>query len=67
MTAAVRVAEPVYKVLVTLDARAMRAYGKVIPLQSGMALTADILLESRSFLDLLMDPLLAARGRVLGE
>ncbi len=32
-----------------------------------MALTADILLESRSFLDLLMDPLLAARGRILGE
>lgn len=66
VTAAVKVGEPVYKVLVTLDAMAMQAYGKAIPLQSGMALTADILLESRSFLDLLMDPLLAARGRVLG-
>lgn len=67
VTAAVKVGEPVYKVLVSLDAMAMQAYGKAIPLQSGMALTADILLESRSFLDLLMDPLLAARGRVLGE
>ena len=66
VTAAVKVAEPVYKILVTLDATAMQAYGKAIPLQSGMALTADILLESRSFLDLLMDPLLAARGRILG-
>ena len=65
--AAVRVAEPVYKVLVTLRSLTMQAYGKDIPLQSGMALTADILLESRSFLELLMDPLLAARGRVLGE
>ena len=63
VTAAVKVGEPVYKVLVTLDAAAMQAYGRAIPLQSGMALTADILLESRSFLDLLMDPLLAARGR----
>ena len=67
VTAAVKVGEPVYKVLVSLDATAMRAYGKAVPLQSGMALTADILLESRSFLDLLMDPLLAARARVLGE
>ena len=66
VTAAVKVAEPVYKILVALDATAMQAYGKAIPLQSGMALTADILLESRSFLDLLMDPLLAARGRILG-
>jgi len=66
VTAAVKVGEPVYKILVVLDATAMQAYGKSIPLQSGMALTADILLENRSFLDLLMDPLLAARGRILG-
>ena len=66
MTAAVKVTEPVYKILVTLDATAMQAYGKTIPLQSGMALTADVLLEDRTFLDLLMDPLLAARGRILG-
>ena len=66
VVAAVRVAEPVYRVLVALEAPVMSAYGKEVPLQSGMALTADILLESRSFLDLLLDPLLAARGRVLG-
>lgn len=66
VTAAVKVGEPVYKILVVLDAMAMQAYGKSIPLQSGRALTADILLEDRSFLDLLMDPLLAARGRILG-
>lgn len=66
VTAAVHVTEPVYKVLVDLGSFAMQAYGKDIPLQSGMALTADILLEDRSFLDLLMDPLLAARGRILG-
>lgn len=66
VTAAVHVTEPVYKVSVALRSLTMQAYGKDIPLQSGMALTADILLENRSFLDLLMDPLLAARGRILG-
>ena len=65
VTAAVRVTEPVYRVLVALRAPVMPAYGRDVPLQSGMALTADILLESRSFLDLLLDPLLAARGRIL--
>ena len=66
VTAAVRVTEPAYRVLVSLEASVMAAYGRDVPLQSGMALTADILLESRSFLDLLFDPLLAARGRILG-
>ena len=66
VTAAVRVTEPVYRVLVALHSPVMPAYGKDVPLQSGMALTADILLESRSFLDLLLDPLLAARVRILG-
>ena len=66
VVAAVRVAEPVYRVLVALESPVMPAYGKAVPLQSGMALTADILLESRSFLDLLLDPLRAARGRTLG-
>lgn len=64
---AVQVKEPVYPVTVTLDRTSIRAYGKDIPLRSGMALTADILLEERSILDLLLDPLLAARGRVLGD
>jgi membrane fusion protein len=64
---AVPVKEPVYPVTVTLDRASITAYGKDIPLRSGMALTADILLEERSILDLLLDPLLAARGRILGD
>jgi membrane fusion protein len=63
---AVAVKEPVYPVVVTLDKTTISAYGKDIPLRPGMALTADILLEERSFLHLLLDPLLAARGRILG-
>jgi membrane fusion protein len=64
--AAVTVKEPVYRVVVTLKAAAMQGYGRMMPLQSGMALTADILLEDRSFLDLLLDPLRAATRRTLG-
>jgi membrane fusion protein len=66
VSAAIKVPESVYRATVELRNTEIVAYGKPMPLQSGMALKADILLEDRSFLDLLMDPLLAARGRVLG-
>ncbi len=66
VTASVKVQEPVYRIVVALRDTAMVAYGKRLPLQSGMALSADILLEDRTFLDLLLDPLRAASGRVLG-
>ena len=66
VSAAINVTEPVYRVVANLRDNAMMAYGQQVPLQSGMALTADILLENRSFLEMLFDPLLAARGRVLG-
>lgn len=64
--ASVKATEPVYRVVVSLRDNAVNAYGKRLPLQSGMALSADILLESRSFLDMLLDPLRAAAGRTLG-
>ena len=66
VTAAVKATEPVYRTVVTLQSTAMLAYGHRLPLQSGMALTADILLEDRSFLDLLLDPVRAASARTLG-
>ncbi|MCX7379755.1 MAG: HlyD family efflux transporter periplasmic adaptor subunit [Alphaproteobacteria bacterium] len=67
VTAALKITEPVYRLVVRLHDTAMQAYGKRLPLQSGMALTADILLEDRTFLDLLLDPLRAAAGRTLGS
>jgi membrane fusion protein len=66
VSAAVKVTEPVYRVTVELQGNFMSAYSPPVPLQSGMALTADIILEDRSFIALLLDPLLAAQGRVLG-
>lgn len=62
--AAVKVEEPVYRVLVALDQQALSAFGRPIPLQSGMALSADVVIEMRSFADWLFEPLLAMRGRL---
>jgi membrane fusion protein len=53
--------QPAYKVTVLLDRQDVTAYGDRIPLQPDMLLKADILLERRSFLTWLIDPLLSAR------
>ncbi|MBH5401625.1 HlyD family efflux transporter periplasmic adaptor subunit [Bradyrhizobium sp. CNPSo 4010] len=53
--------EPVYKVSAALDRADIDAYGKRIPLQADMLLRADILLEKRSLMQWLLDPLLRLR------
>ena len=55
--------EPTYPVRVRLKDQAVRAYGRGIPLQSGMPLQADIILERRSLLDWLLEPLYSIAGR----
>jgi len=67
VTSAVSVKEPVYRAIVTPAKSTVSAYGKEMPLRSGMALTADIILEERSFLNFMLDPLRAAGSRVLGD
>jgi membrane fusion protein len=57
----VTVKEPVYKVTAALDRPDVDAYGKKMSLQAGMLLKADIILERRSLLHWLLDPLLSAR------
>ena len=42
----------------------MLAFGQVMELSAGMALTADIILEKRSFAEWLFEPILAIRGRL---
>ncbi|MBB36978.1 MAG: hypothetical protein CME88_18000 [Hirschia sp.] len=56
--------EPVYRILIDLEAQSMQAFGKDIPLQSGMELSADIILEKRRLIEWLMEPLLAASSRM---
>jgi membrane fusion protein len=53
--------EPVYKVTAALDRPDIDAYGRKVPLQADMLLRADIILEKRSLIRWLLDPLLSVR------
>lgn len=59
-----RLEEAVYRVNVVLDKQAVSAYGKQFPLQSGMLLHADIVLEPRSLFEWLLEPFYSLKGRV---
>jgi membrane fusion protein len=53
--------EPAYRVTATLDAQEISAYARKISLQADMLLRADIILEKRSLINWLLDPLLSVR------
>ena len=53
--------EPAYRVTAALNRPDIDAYGKKIPLQADMLLRADIVLEKRSLMSWLLDPLLSVR------
>jgi membrane fusion protein len=53
--------EPAYRVTVALDRPDIDAYGKHVPLQADMLLTADIILQKRSIMNWLLDPLFRVR------
>ncbi|MCK0127348.1 HlyD family efflux transporter periplasmic adaptor subunit [Erythrobacter sp. F6033] len=55
--------EPVYRVRVTLDQQTVEAYGEPAPLQAGMTLQANIVLERQSFLGWILQPLNAVLNR----
>jgi membrane fusion protein len=54
--------EPVYKVTAALDRQDISAYGKRMPLQAGMLLKADVILDKRPLMRWVLDPLLSLRG-----
>ncbi|WP_028773935.1 HlyD family secretion protein [Shewanella waksmanii] len=56
--------EPVYRIRTHLSAQSVNAYGDKFPLKSGMLLEADIVLDRRSLLDWLLDPIYSLQGRV---
>jgi membrane fusion protein len=53
--------EPAYRVTVALERSDVDAYGLKVPLQPDMLLRADVILEQRSLMRWLLDPLLSAR------
>ncbi|MGJ7916580.1 HlyD family secretion protein [Massilia sp. LXY-6] len=55
--------EPVYRVTVRLDSQHVTAYGKPVPLQPGMQLEADLLIERRRLIDWVLDPLYSFTGK----
>ncbi|MDX2209087.1 MAG: HlyD family efflux transporter periplasmic adaptor subunit [Sphingopyxis sp.] len=59
----IKLEETVYRVTVALDKQAVSAYGENVPLQPGMTLKANIVLERQSFLAWLLQPLNAVLKR----
>lgn len=53
--------EPVYKAIARLDRPDVDANGQTAPLQSGMLLKAEIILDRRSLAEWIIDPLLHKR------
>lgn len=60
----VAINEPVYRVVVKLADQHVDAYGESVPLQAGMLLEADILVDTRSLFEWLFEPLYSIRGAV---
>ncbi|MBP1202365.1 membrane fusion protein [Duganella sp. 1411] len=55
-------AEALYRIVVRLDRQEVTVYGKPMPLQPGMQLDADILLDRRRLYQWMLDPLRALSG-----
>ncbi len=56
--------EPVYQVVVKLDEQGAKAYGTQVPLQSGMLLEADIMVDRRTLFEWLFEPIYSIKGAV---
>jgi membrane fusion protein len=55
--------EPLYRIKARLDTQAVAAYGRLEPLQPGMQVEADILLDRRRLIEWIFEPLLGLAGR----
>jgi membrane fusion protein len=53
--------EPVYRVSITLETQFVEAFSRNVPLQAGMELTADIVLENRRLLEWILEPLISQK------
>jgi membrane fusion protein len=53
----------VFRVRVALSREDIQAYGEAIPLQPGMLVAGDVVVDRRSLIQWLFDPLFAVAGR----
>ncbi|HET7267780.1 MAG TPA: HlyD family efflux transporter periplasmic adaptor subunit [Oleiagrimonas sp.] len=58
--------QPVYRIRVALDHQSIVAYGEAQALKPGMALSADILMDRRTLLEWVFEPLYGMGRRLLG-
>jgi len=63
-SAPVELKQPAYRVTATLDRQDIDAYGKRVALQAGMLLQGDIILDRRSLMKWVLDPVFSARGQL---
>ncbi|WP_245556381.1 HlyD family secretion protein [Algicola sagamiensis] len=56
--------EPVYRLKAQLNEQEIKAYGKAFQLKSGMFFEADIILERRTLIEWVLDPVLSLKGRI---
>ena len=56
--------EPVYRVDVALERQTVSALGQELPLRPGMLVNADLLLEKRTILEWIFEPVLQLKGRL---
>ena len=61
--AGVELREPVFRVKVALNTQNIAAYGHEMPIQPGMLLDADVIVDRRTLLEWLFDPLYAVGRR----
>jgi membrane fusion protein len=54
--------EPIYEISVDLALQTATAYGATVPLQPGMQLSADILIDRRRLIEWMLDPLVSLTG-----
>jgi membrane fusion protein len=55
---------PAYRVTVALESQSVSAYGQQVPLQAGMTLDAEVLLDHRRLLEWIFDPLYSLTRKV---
>nr|WP_312131206.1 HlyD family efflux transporter periplasmic adaptor subunit [Stenotrophomonas pavanii] len=59
--------EPMYRITVALAAQTVSAYGKPETLKPGMLVDADVLGETRSFFEWVLEPIYSIKGTVFGQ
>jgi membrane fusion protein len=56
--------EPVYRITVSLARQTVTVYGEPVPLQPGMQLEADVMLETRRLIEWVFEPLFTLTGKL---